>query len=171
MALTEFSNAFFKTPVPMVPSTKPSSRPLRFLPSRTTTTSMSDNSRGALRSPSPKSVHRQSTIDAGIRLASVPANQLAIPGRRVRTARIVPRSDFGREWLFHRRDLPSAIPGPCRIRSNRGVVAIGDVRGGAHNSFGSVRIGGNLQTCDAGVADPGFARGRHAIAGCWNRSV
>src|SRR5260370_30404325 len=40
MALTEFSNAFFKTPVPMVPSTKPSSRPLRFLPSRTTTTSM-----------------------------------------------------------------------------------------------------------------------------------
>src|SRR5262245_23112262 len=41
MALTEFSNAFFKTRLPMVPSTKPSSRPLRFLPSRTTTTSMS----------------------------------------------------------------------------------------------------------------------------------
>src|SRR5215469_9863261 len=41
MALTEFSNAFFKTPAPMVPSTTPSSRPLRFLPSRTTTTSMS----------------------------------------------------------------------------------------------------------------------------------
>src|SRR5215831_2281164 len=40
MALTEFSNAFSKTRLPMVPSTTPSSRPLRFLPSRTTTTSM-----------------------------------------------------------------------------------------------------------------------------------
>ena len=37
MALTEFSNAFSRTPLPMVPSTRPSSRPLRFLPSRTTT--------------------------------------------------------------------------------------------------------------------------------------
>jgi hypothetical protein len=37
----------------------------------------------------------------------------------------------GRERLFHRGD-PSAIPGPCRIRSNGGVVAIGVVRGGAH---------------------------------------
>ncbi|MDT7811365.1 MAG: hypothetical protein QOH35_464 [Acidobacteriaceae bacterium] len=40
MALTLFTNAFSKTPWPMVLSTKPSSRPLRFLPSRTTTTSM-----------------------------------------------------------------------------------------------------------------------------------
>ena len=30
----------------------------------------------------------------------------------------------GRERLFHRGDLPSAVPGPCR-RSKRGVVAIG----------------------------------------------
>jgi hypothetical protein len=35
-------------------------------------------------------------------------------------------------------------PAPCRIRSNAGVVAIGDVRGGAHNSSGFVRIGGDL---------------------------
>jgi len=41
MALTEFTNAFSKTPLPMVPSTKPSTHPLRFLPSRTTTRSMS----------------------------------------------------------------------------------------------------------------------------------
>src|ERR1041385_4091792 len=34
MALTEFSNAFSNTPLPMVRSTRPSSRPLRFLPSR-----------------------------------------------------------------------------------------------------------------------------------------
>ena len=40
MALTEFANAFSKTPLPIVPSTMPSSHPLRFLPSRTTTTSM-----------------------------------------------------------------------------------------------------------------------------------
>ena len=39
----------------------------------------------------------------------------------------------GRERLFHRGDHPSAIPGPCRIRSNAGVVAIGDVLGGALN--------------------------------------
>src|ERR1700693_6072464 len=37
----------------------------------------------------------------------------------------------GRERLFHRGDHPSAIPGPCRIRSNASVVDIGDVRGGA----------------------------------------
>lgn len=41
MALTEFWNALSKTRLPMVPSTKPSPHPLRFLPSRTTTTSMS----------------------------------------------------------------------------------------------------------------------------------
>ena len=41
IALTEFSNAFFKTLLPIVPSTTPSTRPLRFLPSRTTTTSIS----------------------------------------------------------------------------------------------------------------------------------
>src|SRR5262249_29408150 len=41
MALTESSNALSRTRLPMVPSTKPSARPLRFLPSRTTTTSMS----------------------------------------------------------------------------------------------------------------------------------
>ena len=60
---------------------------------------------------------------------------------------------LGRERLFHRGDHPSAIPGPCRIRSNGGVVAIGDVRGGAHNSSGFVRIGGDLQVGDACVAD------------------
>ena len=41
MALTEFSNAFSKTHLPMVPSTRPSSFTVRFLPSRMTTTSMS----------------------------------------------------------------------------------------------------------------------------------
>src|SRR5215469_384902 len=41
MALTEFTNAFSKTPLPTVPTTKPSNHPLRFLPSRTTVTSMS----------------------------------------------------------------------------------------------------------------------------------
>jgi hypothetical protein len=41
MALTEFSNAFSRTRLPMVTSTKLSRRPLRFLPSRTTTTSIS----------------------------------------------------------------------------------------------------------------------------------
>src|SRR4029077_790996 len=35
---------------------------------------------------------------------------------------------IGRERLFHRGDHSSAIPRPCRIRSNGGVVAIGDVR-------------------------------------------
>src|SRR4030081_1146740 len=48
----------------------------------------------------------------------------------------------GRERLFHRGDGPSAVPGPCR-RSNGGVVAIGDVRRGAENSSGFVRIGGD----------------------------
>ena len=43
--------------------------------------------------------------------------------------------------LFHRGNYPSAIPGPCRIRSNGGLAAIGDVRGGAHNSSGFVRVG------------------------------
>jgi len=38
-ALTLFKNAFSKTLLPMVPGTKPSSHPLRFLPSRTTSTS------------------------------------------------------------------------------------------------------------------------------------
>jgi hypothetical protein len=47
----------------------------------------------------------------------------------------------GRERLFHRGNHPSAIPGPCRIRSNAGVLNIGDVRGGAHNSSGFVRTG------------------------------
>ena len=41
----------------------------------------------------------------------------------------------------------------------------------AHNSAGSVRFGRDLQTCDDGVADPGCARGRRAIAGCRDRSV
>src|SRR5262249_7159512 len=41
MALTEFSNAVSKTRLPIVLSTKPSNRPLRFLPSRTMTASMS----------------------------------------------------------------------------------------------------------------------------------
>jgi len=50
----------------------------------------------------------------------------------------------GRERLFHRGDRPSAIPGPCR-RSERGVVAVGIVRGGGQNSSGSVGIGGDLK--------------------------
>jgi hypothetical protein len=37
--------------------------------------------------------------------------------------------------------------------------------------LGFVCIGGDLQTCDNCVADPRYARGRHAIAGCRNRSV
>jgi hypothetical protein len=37
MALTAFSNALSKRRLPMVPSTTPSARPLKFLPSRTTT--------------------------------------------------------------------------------------------------------------------------------------
>jgi hypothetical protein len=41
IALTEFSNAIFKTPLPMVLSTNPSIRPLRFLPSRIVTKSIS----------------------------------------------------------------------------------------------------------------------------------
>ena len=41
MALTEFLNAFSKTPFPIVPTTKPTSHPLRFLPSRTVTRSIS----------------------------------------------------------------------------------------------------------------------------------
>ena len=77
----------------------------------------------------------------------------------------------GRERLFHRGDHPSAIPGPCRIRSNAGVVDIGDVRGGAHNSSGFVRIVGDLQAGGTCVGAPGCARRRHAIAGCRNRSV
>jgi hypothetical protein len=43
--------------------------------------------------------------------------------------------------LFHRGDRPSAITGPCRIRSNAGVVAIGDVRGGGQNSSGFLVLG------------------------------
>ena len=40
-----------------------------------------------------------------------------------------------------------------------------------YNSACFVRFGGDLRTCDAGVADPGCDRGRHAIAGCRDRSV
>jgi hypothetical protein len=40
-----------------------------------------------------------------------------------------------------------------------------------NNSSGFVRIGGDLQAGDACVADPGYARRRHAIARCRNRSV
>jgi hypothetical protein len=47
----------------------------------------------------------------------------------------------GRERLLHRGDHPSAIPGPCRIRSNAGLAAIGYVLGGAQNSSGFARIG------------------------------
>ena len=63
------------------------------------------------------------------------------------------------------------VRGASRLDSNGGVVAIGDVRGGAHNSASFVYIGGNLQTSDVCVADPGHARGRQPIAGCRNRSV
>src|SRR5262249_38934936 len=41
MALTEFSNAVSSCRLPIVPITKPSNRPFKFLPSLTTTTSMS----------------------------------------------------------------------------------------------------------------------------------
>src|SRR5262249_4553262 len=41
MARTLFAKAFSRTPLPTVPTTKPIKRPLRFLPSRTTSTSMS----------------------------------------------------------------------------------------------------------------------------------
>src|SRR6266478_9234430 len=44
----------------------------------------------------------------------------------------------GRELLYHRGDLPSGSRGACRLGSNRGVVAISHVRGGAHNSAGFV---------------------------------
>ena len=40
IALTDLLNAAFKTPLLMVPSTRPSIRPFKFLPSRTTTKSM-----------------------------------------------------------------------------------------------------------------------------------
>src|ERR1700692_976624 len=50
-------------------------------------------------------------------------------------------------------------------------LLLAHARGGAHNSADFVCIGGDLQTCDVCVADPGCARGRHAIAGCRNRSV
>jgi hypothetical protein len=47
----------------------------------------------------------------------------------------------GRVRLIHRGDHPSASPGSCRIRPNAGVVAMGDVCGGAQNSSGFARIG------------------------------
>src|SRR5579863_8567045 len=77
----------------------------------------------------------------------------------------------GRDRLYHRGDLPSGSRGASRLGSNGGGVAIGDVRGDAHNSASFVYIGGNLQTSDVCVADRGHARGRHPIAGCRNRSV
>src|SRR5260370_5684996 len=77
----------------------------------------------------------------------------------------------GRDRLYHRGDLPSGSRGASRLDSNGGVVAIGDVRGGAHNSASFVYIGGNLQTSDVCVADPWHARGRQPIAGCRYRSV
>jgi len=77
----------------------------------------------------------------------------------------------GRERLFHRGDHPSAIPGPCGIRSNASGIDIGDVRGGAHNPSGFVRVVGRLQAGGACVGAAGCARWRHAIAGCRDRSV
>jgi hypothetical protein len=41
----------------------------------------------------------------------------------------------GCERLFHRGDHPSAISAPCGIRSNAGVVDIGDVRGSARQEI------------------------------------
>jgi hypothetical protein len=41
IAFTLFANAFSKRPFPTVPSTKPSTRPIAFLPSRITTASTS----------------------------------------------------------------------------------------------------------------------------------
>jgi len=41
IGLTEFTNAFSKTRLPIVPTTRPGDHPLSFLPSRTTTTSIS----------------------------------------------------------------------------------------------------------------------------------
>src|SRR5882762_10888840 len=77
----------------------------------------------------------------------------------------------GCDRLYHRGDLPSGSRGASRLGSNGGGVPVGDVRGGAHNSASFVYIGGNLQTSDVCVADPGHARGRQPIAGCRNRSV
>jgi len=79
--------------------------------------------------------------------------------KAIRLASLVTAINVLIERLFHRGDHPSAIPGPCRIRSNGGVAAIGDVRGGVHNSSGFVRIGGDLQAGDACVADLGALAG------------
>jgi hypothetical protein len=55
------------------------------------------NRRCAPRSTSSKSIGRQSTIAAGMRLASVPADQPAIHGRRALTGGFVP-ADVLVEW-------------------------------------------------------------------------
>jgi hypothetical protein len=55
-------------------------------------------------------------------------------------------SSPGRERLFHRGDHPSAIPGPCRIRSNGGVVAIATP---ALLILGA--LAGAMQLLDAGI--------------------
>ena len=60
--------------------------------------------------------------------------------------------------------VPAAVP-------NEASLLLAAVRGGAENSSGSVGIGGDLQAGDPCVAAPGFARRRHAIARCRNRSV
>ena len=77
----------------------------------------------------------------------------------------------GRQRVFHRGHHLSAIPGSCRIRSNTGVVDIGDVRGGAHNSSGFVRVLGDLRAGGTCAGAHGCARRRHATARCRNRSV
>src|SRR6266478_1513682 len=76
-----------------------------------------------------------------------------------------------RDRLYHRGDLPSGSRGASRLDSNGGVVAIGDVRGGAHSAASFVYIGGNLQTYDVYVADTGHYPGREPMSGWRNRSV
>ena len=69
--------------------------------------------------------------------------------KAVRLASVVTAINVLVARFFDRGDHPSAIPGPGGIHSNAGVVDIGTVRGGAHNSSGFVRIVGDLQAGDA----------------------
>jgi len=75
----------------------------------------------------------------------------------------------GCERLFHRGDHPSAIPAPCWMGSNAGVVDIGAVRGGANNPSGFVRIVGDLQAVDARtmqLLDAGIGLFEHDLGKC-----
>jgi len=60
---------------------------------------------------------------------------------------------------------PPALVVPAGSVPTEASVDIGPVRGGPHNPAGIVCSGGDLQTCDVCVADPGYARGRPC--NCW----